>query len=70
MWFQKKTVSSIVAGFNSMIDDLEAVATEMSGAAFVNEIEIDRLAAEVDEYRAEAADARAIRENILKIVQG
>ena len=70
MFFQKKTVSSIIAGFNQMMDDLDKVAAECDQRCDDLDIEITQKQAERTLANAEATKALAVRENIFRIVEG
>lgn len=68
--FQKKTVSTVLAGFNKVIDDLDAVATAAMTRADVIGGEVEMLQAEQLSCDEEVRKADSIRANILKMLEG
>ena len=70
MLFQKKTVATVIAGFNTVCDDLDAVAS--AAVIRTDEIadELDQLQAEQSACDEEVRRADSIRANILKMLEG
>jgi hypothetical protein len=68
MFFQKKTVASVIAGFNKVCDDLDVVADAASERAGHITNELLSLETERDECWAEQDKADAVRQNILKMI--
>ena len=70
MRFQKKTVATVIAGFNKVCDDLAAVANAADGRTAEISSELAQLRAEQLSCDEEARKADSIRSNILKMLEG
>ncbi len=68
MLFQKKTVATVLAGFNKVIDDLEAVATVADNRQAAIKVEVAQLETEQEICRAECDRADAIRNNLMTLI--
>jgi hypothetical protein len=68
--FAKKTVSSIIAGFDKMCDDLDNVMIAQDARAKEITTEVIILEAEQTQCHDEASRAFNIRENILNMIGG
>ena len=64
----KKTVASIVAGFQSMIDDLDSVHAENTDRVRENEVTIAALQADSEQALTEAGHALTVREKLAAII--
>lgn len=68
--FQKKTVATVIAGFNKVCDDLTEVSIRNFERADAIEGELSQLEVEQGQAISEASRATTIRDNILKMVEG
>lgn len=68
--FQNKTVSTVLAGFNKVIDDLKDVAERNEARSAVIDADISQLLVEQGTCLTEVRNADAVRLNIMKMLGG
>jgi hypothetical protein len=66
--FRKKTVASVLATFNKVVDDLDSVTAENLAVVSKNEDKIAALEAESTAARVEAGKAQTIRARIADLL--
>lgn len=64
----KKTVASVLSGFNKVLDDLDAVAAQNVAIVETNRAIVREIQAQSEFAEGEIAEARAIRAKIAALI--